>query len=81
MDADSPRTVSSLIDAFGGTTAFARVISTGPSTAGEMKRSGSIKPRYWPAIIAAARDRGIAFDWVTPESLMRMHTQQAETVR
>lgn len=81
MNTDSPRTVSDLIDAFGGTGPFARIIDKGQSTASEMKRSGSIKPRYWPAIIAAARERGSEFDWVTSDSLMLMHAPQTESVR
>lgn len=68
-----PHTVSALIDAFGGVSAFARLIGKGQSTAGEMKRSQSIHVRYWPVIIAAARKRGLA--WVTSESLMGMHAQ------
>lgn len=79
MSTDSPRTVSDLIDAFGGTGPFSRVIEKGQSTASEMKRAGSIKPIYWPAIIAAARDRGADFDWVTANALMLMH--QPEAVR
>lgn len=81
MESDSPRTVSGLIDAFGGTGPFARVVNKGQSTASEMKRSGSIKPQYWPAIIAAARERGSEFDWVTAEALMLMHAPQTESAQ
>lgn len=78
MQPESRRTVSDLFDAFGGTSAIARIIGKGQSTAGEMKRSGNIGTRYWPAIIAAARERGADFDWVTPEALMLMHAPQAQ---
>lgn len=54
MHADSLSTVPDLITAFGGPTAFSKVIEKGASTAGEMKRSGRIHDEYWDAIIAAA---------------------------
>ncbi|MBR0693617.1 carph-isopro domain-containing protein [Bradyrhizobium lablabi] len=69
-----PKTISELIDAFGGATKFAEVIDKIPSTASEMKRSGSIRPRYWPKIIEAAAARGI--EGVSPESLMQMHLNE-----
>lgn len=78
MEHESRRTVSDLIVAFGGTSAFARIIGKGQSTAGEMKRSGTIREKYWAAIVAAARERGADFDWVTPEVLMQMHAQARE---
>lgn len=64
-------TVPDLIDAFGGATAFGRVIGTIPSTASEMKRTGAIRVKYWPTIIAAATRRRI--DGVSADALMRMH--------
>lgn len=66
-------TVSDLMAAFGGPTAFGRIIGKGPSTATEMKRVGRIDVKYWPLIIAAARERGESLDWVTSETLMLMH--------
>lgn len=73
--ADSTHTVASLIDAFGGPTAFGRVIGKNPSTASEMKRSGSISVDYWPKIVAAAAERAIS--GVTYETLTLMHTSAA----
>jgi hypothetical protein len=70
-----PRTISELIDAFGGPTDFAKVIEKIPSTASEMKRTGSIRPRYWPKIIAAAAEKGI--EGVNSDSLMMMHQEEA----
>jgi hypothetical protein len=67
-------TVPDLIDAFGGPTAFAKIIglrSEQSSTASEMKRSGSIRVKYWPAIIQAARDRGLR--GVNEAMLVRIH--------
>jgi hypothetical protein len=69
-----PRTVSELIDAFGGPTEFSKVIEKKPSTASEMKRSGSIRPGYWPKIIAAAAERRIR--GVNAETLMLMHLEE-----
>jgi len=79
MQNASDRTVSGVIYALGGNAAVARVIGKEPSTVSEMKRSGSIKVAYWPAIISAARARG--FDWITSDALMRMHSrrEQAES--
>jgi hypothetical protein len=67
----TPRTVSELIDAFGGPTEFAKVIDKNPSTASEMKRSGSIRISYWPMIVRAAPNCGIR--GVTLESIALMH--------
>jgi len=69
------RFVPDLIDAFGGPTAFAAVIGKKPSTASEMKRNGSVPPKYWRTIVQAAAERGI--DGVTYETLAMMHTPAA----
>jgi len=71
-----PKTVSELIDAFGGATEFAKVIDKIPSTASEMKRTGSIRVPYWPKIIAAATERRIR--GVSAETLMQMHLDDEE---
>lgn len=71
--------VSDLIAAFGGPTAFARVIGKGVSTVTEMKRSGSVGVRYWPSIIAVARERGEEMAWITSETLMLMHAPVERT--
>lgn len=70
-------TVADIIGAFGGPTRFAGVIGRNPSTASEMKRSGSIPVRYWPAIIASevGKRHGI-----TSDVLVRAHvSKSAET--
>jgi hypothetical protein len=72
---DSRHTVSDLIEALGGGAAVARLIGRTPSAVGEMKRTGSINVRYWPALIAAARDRGDDLAWVTSETLMLLHAR------
>lgn len=68
---DSIGTVPELITAFGGPTAFSRVIGKGASTASEMKRARSIGIEYWPVIVRAAADQSIA--GVTYETLVQMH--------
>jgi hypothetical protein len=68
--------VPELIDAFGGPTAFSRVIEKGPSTASEMKRSRSIGIQYWPKVIEAAAERGL--QGVTTDLLMRIHLREKE---
>lgn len=67
-----PKTISELMDAFGGPAEFA---TGNPSAASEMKRSGSIRVAYWPKIIAAAAERGIR--GVSSETLMLMHAERA----
>lgn len=71
-----PKSIPELIDAFGGASEFGRIIDKIPSTASEMKRSGSIRVRYWPKIIAAASERGI--EGVSYESLVQMHILDEE---
>lgn len=66
-----PRTVPELIDAFGGPSDFACIIKKNPSTASEMKRSGSIRVSYWPLIVEAAAERSI--EGVTLETIAQMH--------
>jgi len=69
------RTVSDLIDGFGGATEFSRAIGAKPSTASEMKRRGSIPVTWWPLIVDEAARRGIG--GVTFESLTYMHAPRA----
>lgn len=71
---ESPSTIPELIAAFGGNSAFARVIGKRPSTVSEQKRSGSIPVEYWDLIIAGAADLGIP--GVTYETLARMHIRR-----
>jgi hypothetical protein len=78
----SHHTVADVIDAFGGNTGFARLLALkNPSNASEMRRSGSIHVRYWPAIIDEARKRGPELDWITADALMFMHAPQAEAAQ
>lgn len=67
--------VRELIDAFGGPTAFSKIIEKRPSTASEMKRNRSIAVDYWPKVIEAAAERGM--EGVTAEFLMRLHAREA----
>lgn len=45
-------TVPIIVDAFGGPTAFGRVIGVRTSTASEMKRRGVIPVQYWPKVVS-----------------------------
>ena len=54
------KTVSDIIDAFGGNTAMARIVSKGASTVSEMRRRGRIDVTYWPKLVAASADAEIA---------------------
>lgn len=67
-------TVSEIIEQFGGPTKFAAVIGKNPSTASEMKRSGSIPVRYWPAIIASDKGKEIG---LTSDALVAAHVHNA----
>ena len=48
------RSVTDIIDAFGGNSKFAAVIGKGASTASEMRRRKSIPVDYWPRLIEAS---------------------------
>lgn len=64
------RTVVDLFETFGGPAAVGRIIARRASTASEMKRRRSVPTRYWPALISAAREKGIDLDEAT---LVRIH--------
>lgn len=68
-------TVSQIIEKFGGPTKFAAVIGRIPSTASEMKRSGSIPVRYWPAMINSEKGREIG---LTSDMLVAAHVRKPE---
>jgi hypothetical protein len=70
----TPSTVAELIEAFGGSAKYGRVIGKGASTASEQKRNGSIPVEYWEDIITAAGAAGIA--GITYESLVKMHNSK-----
>lgn len=70
---DVHRTVPELIDALGGASEVARLIARQPSTASEMKRRQSIPVRYWPALVAGAKAKGI--DDLTYETLVAVHSK------
>lgn len=73
----TPTTVPELIDAYGGPTAFSKALGLkNPSTASEMKRSGSIRPRYFRKIVETAPDYGIK--GVDYKKLAMMHADEEE---
>lgn len=64
--------VAQIIDAF-GVTDFGRVcgFERNPcARASDMKRRNSIRPRYWPQVVAEAQRRGLP---ITTEVLARAH--------
>lgn len=57
--------VREIIEALGGPTEFGRIcgFSRNPGARGsDMRQRGSIPVLYWPRIVAAAKDKGIAID-------------------
>lgn len=75
MADDSDKTVADIFELFGGPSAFARTFGLkGSSTASEMKRRGFISVDLWPAIVAIAEQRKIA--WLTYERLTLMHARK-----
>jgi hypothetical protein len=80
---ERPHDIFGLIRAFGGPSEFAKIIERGPSTASEMKRSGSIRVEYWPKIIAGAAARKIPGITLKTLALMNLasHRQSAPTRR
>lgn len=69
MDTDA------VIRAFGGPKQFGDAIGVSRNHAGAMKTRGSIPPEYWPALIAAAAERGI--EGVTADALMQIAAKNA----
>ena len=64
-------TVADVFAGFEGTGAFAAALGLNLSTASEMRRRASIPVRYWPRLVEAARERGIAD--VNYDTLVSMH--------
>lgn len=70
-------TVPDIVDAFGGTAAFARALDLGVSTASEMKRRKSIPVRYWPDLVAIGRSKGVR--GLSYKTLVQAHVCDRET--
>ncbi len=66
-------TARDVIDAFGGATAFARIVGIKRSTASEMRRHDRIRGTYWVKVVEAARAQRIR--GVTLEALARIHAE------
>jgi hypothetical protein len=68
--------VTDVFEIMGGTTAMARVLAVGVSTASEIKRRGRIPAEYWRDIIRAAAERG--HPEITADLLARLHARDGE---
>ena len=66
------RTVSEIVDAFGGTTEFAQAIGTTQQNVTNMKARNSIPSRFWKSVALCAEARGIA--GVTLAALADLHS-------
>jgi hypothetical protein len=73
------RTLDDIFAAFGGPSKVGQIISVSTEHAAGMKRRGSIPVDYWPALIAAARERRIY--GVTYEALTLMHANRTAQQR
>lgn len=62
------QSVGELFDRMGGIAAVGRLLGKRPSTASEMKRSGYIHVKHWPALINSPPGRSIGLD---ADGLMR----------
>lgn len=67
------KTVTDLIEAFGGSTQLAKLLELPIPTVGAWKHRGSIHPDYFPAIIEKARELRIS-----GVSLERLHSMRKE---
>lgn len=56
------KTVGNLFDDLGGSSAVAKGIGVGQSTASEMRRRNSIPVKHWPKLISFAASRGKTID-------------------
>ena len=63
-------TVDDIFEAFGGPASFGRAIGVTTEHATQMKRRKSIPVRWWPKVLAAAKDRGIP---LTDSVLISIH--------
>ncbi len=68
--------VADVFDLMGGTTAMARILAVGVSTASEIKRRGKIPAEYWRDIIRAGAERG--HPEITADVLARLHAREGE---
>lgn len=59
-----------IFEAFGGNSALARAIGVKISTAGEMRRRGTVPPDHWLKLMRAAEERGIT---LTSDQLLVMY--------
>lgn len=73
---DTIKRVADVFEIMGGTTAMARVLAVGVSTASEIKRRGRIPAEYWRDIIRAAAERG--HPEITADLLARLHARDGE---
>jgi hypothetical protein len=64
-------TIDELFDAIGGVAEVGRVIGKRTEHASVIKRRGSVPVRYWPALMAAAEEKGIALSY---EHLVAIHS-------
>lgn len=68
--------VADVFEIMGGTTAMARVLAVGVSTASEIKRRGRIPAEYWRDIVRTAAERG--HPEITADLLARLHARDGE---
>lgn len=56
--------IEQIFEDLGGTSAVAKLIGVGQSTASEMKRRKSIPVKYWPTLVASekAAQTGVTYD-------------------
>ncbi len=66
--------IAQLFDIMGGTSAVARQLGVGASTASEIKRRGRIPSEYWRELIIAARMAG--HPEVTADLLVDLHARE-----
>jgi|SanBayMetagenome_1026888.scaffolds.fasta_scaffold246849_1 hypothetical protein len=64
-------TIDELFDAIGGVAEVGRVIGKRTEHASVIKRRGSVPVRYWPALMAAAEEKGIPLSY---EQLVAIHS-------
>lgn len=78
--------IEHIFTALGGTSAVARILSVGQSTASEMRRRRSIQVKYWRPLVAAAEERcagegdptrRAALEAITYEGLVAAHAPEA----
>lgn len=70
--------IQAVFETFTTAKALGEAIGKNPIRAAEMRKRGSIPPKYWPALVRAAQQKAQAFNAITYEALAKAHAEMAD---